>query len=132
MQSRPHHRSHGRCASLSARGQFLNTFAGPGLFLALALLSSGLYLVDQQIADPLGSSDAGLIFAAVLMSTSLALLAALLHQRRTPNARTRGSQTALPSRSTMEPRSRARPDLPRLTEGCAFRYVDRAHVRLRQ
>lgn len=131
MHSRLRRRFHSRRVSLSARGQLLNTFAGFGSFLALALLATGLYLIDQQFADPLRSSDAGLILAALLMTTSLALFTALLHSRRKPAwRRSHPSFPAVPSILGMELWSRSAYGLPGLTEGRSSRYVDHAQIRL--
>jgi len=123
---------HGRRPSLSARGQLLNTFAGFGSFLALALLATGLYLIDQQFADPLRSSDAGLILAALLMTTSLALFTALLHSRRKPGLRRERPLPAPPPIPTIEIGARSESELSGFKEGCVLRYVDRAHIRLQR
>lgn len=131
MHSRLRRRSHSRRASLSARGQLLNTFAGFGSFVALALLATGLYLIDQQFADPLRSSDAGLILAALLMTTSMALFTALLHSRRKPVwRRSHASFPAVPSILGMELWSRSAYGWPELKEGRSSRYVDHAQIRL--
>ena len=74
----PSTRRHGaRRASLSARGHLLTTLAPFGWFVAGMLLASGIYLFNQQFANPLQSSDAGLIFGAVLLAMSLALFSAI-------------------------------------------------------
>src|SRR5690242_16683333 len=70
--------------SLSSRGRLLNAFSGLGSFLALTLLGIGLYLIDQQFADPLRASDAALLLAALLLASSLAIFGALLHAPPTP------------------------------------------------
>jgi hypothetical protein len=68
--------------SLAARGQFLNTFAGLAFCVALALLTLGGYLVEQQFADPVQDQSAALLFAALLIATATTLLYFLLHSSR--------------------------------------------------
>ena len=68
--------------SLAARGQFLNTFAGPAFCLALVLLTLGGYLVEQQFANPVQDQSAALLFAALLIATATTLLYFLVHSSR--------------------------------------------------
>jgi len=41
--------------SLSARGQFRNTFAGLGFSVAFSLLALGSYLIEQQFENPVNA-----------------------------------------------------------------------------
>jgi hypothetical protein len=68
--------------SLSARGQFLNTFAGIGYGVALSLLALGAYLIAEQFENPVEAQSEGLLFAALLIATSVTLLYCLLHPSR--------------------------------------------------
>ncbi len=65
--------------SLSARGQFLNTFAGIGFSLAFSLLALGGYLIEKQFENPVAAQSVGLLFAALLIATAITLLYCLLH-----------------------------------------------------
>jgi hypothetical protein len=65
--------------SLSARGQFLKTFAGLGYCLAFSLLALGGYGMKEQFANPLDAHPAGLLFSALLIATGVTLLYLLLH-----------------------------------------------------
>ena len=68
--------------SLAARGQVLNTFAGPGFCVALSLLAVGGYLIELQSENPVQDQSMGLLFAAVLIATGASLLYCLLHSSR--------------------------------------------------
>ena len=68
--------------SLAARGQFLNTFAGLALCVALSLLTLGGYLIEQQFENPVQAQSGGLLFAALLIATATTLLYFLLHSSR--------------------------------------------------
>lgn len=68
--------------SLSARGQFLNTFAGLGFCLAFSLLGLGSYLIEQEFENPVNAQSIGLLFAALLIATAITLLYCLLHPSR--------------------------------------------------
>jgi hypothetical protein len=60
--------------SLASAGQLVQTFAGIGYSLAISLLALGGYLVARQFQDPLEAQSVILLFAAVLIATSCALL----------------------------------------------------------
>lgn len=68
--------------SLTARGQFLTTFAGLGFALALSLLALGGYLIAEQFRDPVQAGASELLFAALLIATAVTLLYCLLHPSR--------------------------------------------------
>src|SRR5258708_26885932 len=68
--------------SLAARGHFLNTFAGFGYGVALSLLALGGYLIAEQFENPVEAQSVGLLFAALLIATSITLLYCLLHPAR--------------------------------------------------
>jgi len=130
MRSPFRHRA--RRGSLSVRGQLFNTFAGLGAFVALMLLALGLYLIDQQFVNPLESTDAGLILAAVLLATSLAMFSAVVHpsrkQPRQPIAF--WNQVDQPSSGRV---GILKPVLKIRFEDSGFRperYVDRTQIRL--
>jgi hypothetical protein len=76
-----HSRAHSR-PSLAARGLFLRAFGGQAIFVALALLGSGSYMLGEQFADPVQAYEAGLLFAAVLIAAAVSLLYCLLHPAR--------------------------------------------------
>ena len=73
--------------SLSAQGQFLNTFAGIGFWLAISLLALGGYGIAQQFSNPLQAQAADLPFFALLIATAVTLLYCLLHSVRRPKHR---------------------------------------------
>jgi len=73
--------------SLSARGHFLNTFAGIGFSLAFSLLALGSYLIEQEFENPVAAQSAGLLFAAMLIATAVTLLYCLLFPSRKPARR---------------------------------------------
>ena len=68
--------------SLAARGQLLNTFAGPGFCIAFLLLAMGGYLIEEQFENPIQDQSAGLLFAALLIATATTLFYFLLHSSR--------------------------------------------------
>ena len=65
--------------SLAARGRFLNTFGGLGFCVALLLLAAGGYLIEQQSENSVRDRSAGLLVAAVLITTGASPLYCLLH-----------------------------------------------------
>jgi hypothetical protein len=68
--------------SLSARGQFLNTFAGIGYCLAFSLFALGGYGIEEQFANPVEAQAAGLLSSALLIATAVTLFYCLLHPSR--------------------------------------------------
>ena len=69
-------------SSLAARGRFWRVFGGQAIFLALAFLMIGAYILEQQFADPVQAHEAGLLFAAVLIATALNLMYCMLYPAR--------------------------------------------------
>lgn len=121
--------------SLSARGQFLNTFAGLGFCVAFALLALGGYLIQQQFENPVNAQPIGLPFAALLIATAITLLFCLLHPSRKTRRRVAvwpagaswERRTVVVARSSTGTRTKLRPDLP-----WRGRYEDRARVRIQR
>ena len=70
-----HYRRH----PLSYRAALRRAFGGMATTAGLILLAWGGYLIRDQFIDPVGSHPGGLLFAAVLIATSLILLAFLIH-----------------------------------------------------
>jgi hypothetical protein len=121
--------------SLAARGQFLNTFAGIGYAVALSLLALGGYLIDEQFENPVQAQSVGLLFAALLIATSVTLLYCLLHPSRKlrrrvapwPAAPSWEQKTIVLARCNTGMRIKDRNDLP-----LHGRYVDRTRVRIQR
>jgi hypothetical protein len=68
--------------SLSARGQFLNTFARIGFSEAFSLLALAGYLIEQQFANPVQADSPELLLAALRITAAVTLLYCLLHPFR--------------------------------------------------
>ena len=68
--------------SLAARGQFLNTFAGLGFWVAFSLLALGGYLIEQQFENPIQAQSAGLLLAAPLITAATTLFYLLYSSRK--------------------------------------------------
>jgi hypothetical protein len=121
--------------SLSARGQFLNTFSGLGFSVAFSLLALGSYLISQLFENPVNAESLGLLFAALLIATAITLLYCLLHpsrksRRRVPIWPAGASwerRTMVVARSSTGTRTKLRADLP--WQG---RYKDRTRVRIQR
>ena len=119
--------------SLSARGQFLNTFAGLGFCVAFSLLALGSYLIAQQLENPVEAQPVGLLFAALLIATATTLLYCLLHPSRRPRPRVAiwppgaswERRTVVVARCNTGMRTKQWGDLP-----LHGRYVDRTRVRI--
>ena len=117
--------------SLSARGHFLNTFAGIGFSLAFSLLALGTYLIEQEFENPVAAQSAGLLFAAMLIATAVTLLYCLLHPSRKPPRRhavwpagpSGEDKTVVVARCNAATRAKQRSDLP-----LHVRYVDRTRI----
>jgi hypothetical protein len=121
-----------RRESLSGRGQLLKTFGAFGAFVALSLLAVGLYLIEEQFANPMQSSDGELIAGAVLLTTSLATFSAVLRPaRKQPRKRIeRGNQWEQPSLEMVGIRTQGRKAGEQERCNGPERYVDRAEIRL--
>jgi uncharacterized membrane protein YbhN (UPF0104 family) len=119
--------------SLSARGHFLNTFAGIGFSLAFSLLALGSYLIEQEFENPVAAQSAGLLFAALLIATAATLLYCLLHPSRKrprpcavwPAGTSREQKTV--ARCKTATRAKQHSDLP-----LHGRYVDRTRILIRR
>jgi hypothetical protein len=137
MHSRPFRFSFGLGSrrSLAARGHFLNTFAGFGYVVALSLLALGGYLIGEQFENPVQAQSVGLLFAALLIATSITLLYCLLHPSRKvrrrgdawPAAASWEQKTIVLARCNTGMRVEDRNDLP-----LHGRYVDRTRVRIQR
>src|ERR1700730_13102151 len=68
--------------SLTARGQFLNFFAGITLCVSFSLLALGGYLIQKQFRNPVQAQSVELLLAALLIATATTLLFCLLHSSR--------------------------------------------------
>lgn len=121
--------------SLSARGQFLNTFAGLGFCVAFSLLALGSYLIEQQFENPVNAQSIELLFAALLIATAITLLYCLLHPSRKSRRRVAvwppgaswERRTVVVARSSTGTRIKHRGELP--WQG---RYVDRTRIRIQR
>jgi hypothetical protein len=110
----------------------MRTFAGLALFLTLALLSLGFYLIADEFANPLASQSFALFIGASVLSVAMILLYELIQLPRKiwrnpaessslhPRARDRA---AVASRA-VRLRCDLRTDLPYQRS-----YVDRVRVR---
>jgi len=120
--------------SLSARGRFLNTFAGIGFCLAFSLLAGGGYLIEQQLANPVQEQSAELVFSALLIATAVTLFYCLLHPSRKrwhrvaawPSAISWGEERAVVARSASCWRDNQK------NLHAQNRYVDHALVRIQR
>lgn len=119
---------------LASRGRSLRVFAAQTVFVSLALLALGAYLLEEQFADPMQAQGAGLLFAALLIAAAVSLLYFLIcparkirHHRiviRTVPLSSwsdEGVRTVEAKRLAWRQRHEGLSDL---------RYVDRARVRL--
>ena len=119
--------------SLSARGQFLNTFAGLGFSLVFSLLALGGYLIAKQFENSIEAQSLGLLFAALLIATAITLLYCLLH----PSRKLRHNVAVWPAGVSWERRAAM---VARCNTGTRMkhrseppwhgRYVDRTRVRI--
>lgn len=133
MPSRHFHAS-GRSSarrSLSARGQLLHTFAGPGFCLALSLLALGSFIIEEEFRDPVSASSVGLLCASLLIATAITLLYCILR----PSKKLRPRASAPTHVMSWEPKTMV---IARATTGMRIensrilplhgRYVDHARV----
>lgn len=121
--------------SLSARGHFLNTFAGIGFSLAFSLLALGGYLIEQQFANPVEAQSVGLLLAALLIPTGSTLLYCMLHPFRKSRRRVAvwrvaalwGEKATLVARCNIEMQVGGR-----TYQRSHGRYVDHTLIRIHQ
>lgn len=122
---------------LAVRGGAMRTFAGLAIVLTLVLLCLGVYLIQDQFAQPLASYSMGLFAAAVILATAMTLLYELIQLPRSSWHNAAGGRTALVARTAgavsvargaarprYEQRHELRSDLPYQRS-----YVDRVRVR---
>jgi hypothetical protein len=124
----------GSRSSLSARGQFLNTFAGIGFCLASSLLAMGGYLIQQQFANPVQAQSAELLFSALLIATAATLFYCLLHPSRKRWRRVAAWHSAISwgEEGAAVARSVSRLDGNKKNLVVQNRYVDHALVRIQR
>jgi hypothetical protein len=64
--------------SLAVRGGLARTFGGLVSFLAVTFLCTGIYILDDAFANPLGAQAVALVAAAVIIALATILLFYLL------------------------------------------------------
>ena len=119
-----------RRRSLSARGQFVNTFAGIGYCLSFSLLALGGYIIEEQFAHPVEAQAAGLIFSALLIATAVTLLYCLLHPSRQIAHHIAPWPASINERRVVVVRSARGREENRKAMPLPGRYVDRTLVRI--
>ena len=112
------------------RGRAMRTFAGLALFLTLALLGVGFYLIADEFANPLASQSFALFIGASILSVAMILVYELMQLPRkiwrnpagcsSPHPRP-GRRITLASRATRL-HGELRTELPYQYQRC---YVDR-------
>ena len=130
MLDRRFHPSSAR--TLSTRGGLARTFGSLALFVSVALLALGGYLIAEQFVNPVQAQAATLVFAALVISAALILLYGLLYDTaRNQIKSVARSATAGPSKSKIILMARVpftgihqRGDIP-----FHGRYVDHARIR---
>ena len=123
--------------ALAVRGGAMRTFSGLAVFLTLGLLFLGVYLIQDEFAQPLPSQSIGLFTAAFILATAMTLLYELIQlprsiwrnpaQGRTvllPRSAGMVSVASRAARPRYEQRHEQRTDLPYQRS-----YVDRVRVR---
>jgi hypothetical protein len=126
-------REPGSRPSLSGRGQFLNTFAGMGFFLAFTMLALGGYLIEQQFADPVQAQSVGLVVAALLISTAITLLYCLVHPpRKLGHRAVEWPAAQLEEKTLLVARSGSRGPEDRQEMPLRGRYVDRTRIHIQR
>jgi len=120
--------------SLSARGQFLNTFAGIGFSVSFLLLALGGYLIEQQFANPIQAEPVGLVVAALLVSTAITWLYCLVHPSRKLRHRAVDwpSAVKLEEKTLVVARSGSRGPEDRRDLPLHGRYVDRTRIQIQR
>lgn len=98
----------------------------------MMLLAFGLYLMNEQFMNPLQSTGAELILAAVLLTTSLVMFSAIANPSRTPRLRLE-SWSQLEQPLEMFGNFKSITKMPQRCEESRLpteRYVDRTQIRL--
>lgn len=120
--------------SLAARGGARRTFAGIAIFLVLWFLGFGVYLIQDEFANPVAAQSIGLFTAALILTTGVILLFYLIQPRKNrwrkttrPAPGTSGDWITWTARSTTADWYEQRRDLP-------FQrwYVDPVRIRSRR
>jgi hypothetical protein len=68
--------------SLVARGGTKRTFGSIAVFLALSFMCLGVYMIEEQFANPIEAQPTGLFAAAVTLAMGSVLLCYLLRPRK--------------------------------------------------
>lgn len=118
---------------LVVRAGLTRTFGSIACFVALGLLSVGIYLLADAFAHPVDAEAAGVIVAAFAIALAIRLLAFLLKPRRNREVlRHRAVEEFVPGGGSAVPSSLAvktRPNDLRLDLPYQHAYVDRSRIR---
>jgi len=122
---------------LAVRGGAMRTFAGLAVFLTLGLVFLGVYLIQDQFAQPLAPHSLGLFTAAFILATAMTLLYELIQLPRSIWRNAAGGRAALVPRTAREVSFATRAARPRYELRHDQRadlpyqrsYVDRVRVR---
>src|SRR6516225_1334580 len=118
---------------LVVRAGLTRTFGSLAGFVALGLLSLGIYLLADVFTHPVDAEPAALIVAAFVIALAILLLVFLLKPRRTREThRHRGLEEFVPGRASALPSSPSvttGPNNLRLDLPYQRAYVDRSRIR---
>ncbi len=122
---------------LAVRGGAMRTFAGLAVFLTLALVFLGVYLIHDQFAQPLAPHSISLFMAAFILATAMTLLYELIQLPRSIGRNAVGGRTALVPRAAREVSFATRAARPQYKQRHEHRtdlpyqrsYIDRVRVR---
>jgi hypothetical protein len=122
------------CNSLAVRGGLVRTFGGLATFLVLTFLCTGIYLLEDAVANPLAAQAAALIFGAFITALAAILLFYIIRpENGAPTSRTQQPRHGelLPNKNLLgeiaviEPGDHRREDLVYQRV-----YRDRSRIRL--